>query len=203
MNSTSPIRGRPRKVEDEVVFLALTQLIEQHGLAGVTLQRVARVAGCSQQMLSHRFPSGGLLSAYALWMSNVMREQMDAIVAAESSPVAAIAQILRMTIATSPPGRIGINASWLQVMLDLRRDQEVAAEMALLTQDSEDLVTGLVERAQRTGELTDAVPAREITETILALVTGAVAKFILNPAEPLIPRIERFSERALAFYRPD
>ena len=68
--------GRPRSFSDEDAFQATTDLMIEHGAAGITLADLARILGCTAPALNVRFGSrSGLLRAYYTWATQLDRQR--------------------------------------------------------------------------------------------------------------------------------
>jgi AcrR family transcriptional regulator len=193
-------RGRPPSFETEDAFRVASGILLSQGIGKLTLLEVARRLGTSHQALGQRFSSrDGFLNAYADWLRGIILDDIRAIIASTSSPLAAAREIAILPINPRVIGDEGPPRQAVASLLGIELQREPIIHARNLVPDVElaSIFTQLVERAQAAGELAPADPG-EVFEAVFTAVTGAAILWTFQPLEDLVEKMIRCRERALA-----
>ncbi|CAN5711710.1 hypothetical protein BH09CHL1_BH09CHL1_32380 [soil metagenome] len=201
-NSAPRKRGRPRAFEDDEVFRIISDLLLNGTLSDVTLERVAKLAGATNQAISQRFSSkSGMLVSYLTWIGDIARADVAAICASADSPLQRFRSV--MTLPINP--RVLANPSpnpaenWMPILLELDRDPELARINDEGRKQFIGVVLGLIEEAQAAGELRAADP-RRILELVWAVLVGAITLAEWDDREDSLTKARRLMDSVLEVF---
>ena len=138
MTSEPSGRGRPRDESiDERVFDAVEKILREDGLNGLSMERVAKVAGIGKQTLYRRYPTRLPLLVDFMRQVSEQRAPAEPVV---GQPRPSIRQVLTVAygFASSPTGRAVMRALMAEATNDetaraLVHEQFVARRRQLLT----------------------------------------------------------------------
>lgn len=200
---SSGMRGRRRTFEDDQAFRVITRLLLDSGMHAVTLPAIAGRLGVTHQSVGRRFLSKQrLLERYSEWIYEIFIEEWRAIAARHASPLATLKDMLVMPMAPRAiDGEQGRDASWLLLMLELRRDREVGPGMAQRMAGTRQMVVDLVRAAQERRELVAADPER-IANALFVAVTGAAALWTIDQSRGFDEAVAEQRDLALAPFVP-
>ncbi|MGH2549402.1 MAG: TetR/AcrR family transcriptional regulator, partial [Thermomicrobiales bacterium] len=171
-------------------------------LPDVTLERVAKLAGATNQAISQRFSSkSGMLVSYLNWIGDIARADVATICASADSPLRRFRSV--MTLPINP--RVLANPSpnpadnWMPILLELDRDPELAKINDLGREQFVGVVLGLIEEAQAAGELRAAEPAR-ILELVWAVLLGSITLAEWDDSEDSLTKARRLMDGVLELF---
>jgi AcrR family transcriptional regulator len=167
--------GRPRAFASESMFHATTHILVTQGYSALTLEAVARQAGCSAAAVSKRFGSKkGMLSSYLLWTQEQVRARFAQARANYASPLDAL--IARYSLPFDErPEEFGAMPGWLEMSEDEDFTELASQTKKLwLTEVEQSLAD-----ASAIGELVDC----NIQDAAWIVVTSLVGVTIMWDAE--------------------
>jgi AcrR family transcriptional regulator len=194
--------GRPRVVEDDVVFRAMTDAIVRVGLSRLSVNELAVDLGITPAALRQRFGSKAeLIHAFHHWSTEQMRSVLDEAERAGGSPLETLEIVVRTSAPMiDSPERL-MNA--LSMLTDPAADETSRGQIADRLAISAERLSRLIRRAVAAGELegadAEAVAARLQEAHIGACVVWALQH---EAADSLAERMRSVTDAALAPYRP-
>jgi AcrR family transcriptional regulator len=192
--------GRPRSFTDEAVFMALTEVAQENGFAGLTLAAIAKKVGCTGQALNARFDSRvGLLADYVDWSSARDIERFRAVRSRKFSPL----DTLRARFTLPLEGREEElsdgteNLRILSLILESQQYPEFARRIQKRIDAFEHEMTLLIREANEAGEL--RVPDPEgLSHLIMVATTGASTLWPASGEGSVLDEVTRVIELLLA-----
>jgi AcrR family transcriptional regulator len=192
-------RGRPRSFEDEQIFRIISELLVHGRLSDVTLDRVAKLAGTSNQAVSQRFASkAGLLDAYVTWLHAIVRDDIGEILNAAISPLQKFRRLMVLPInpRVLPNPSASPLESWIPLLMELNRDPALARLNAERRRWFNSIGLQLIEEAQQRGELRPVEPER-VLELVWSVLMGAAILWEQHAPEDIITKMVRCMDGVL------
>ena len=190
--------GRPRRVEDDTLFVAMIDVLLRVGWPRVTLALIAREVGVTPAALRQRF--GGkheLLVAFYAWGTELVRANMAAAEDQQTPPLAALRAIVRVAVEpfSTPAQMVNAMSAFTEVATepDLR---ELAAERISLTLNK---LESLLRRAILCGDLAN-VDAAQLARQLHACLIGACLAWSLSGQGALYEQVQAMVDQVLAPY---
>lgn len=183
------------------VLAAVWRVIERDGIEGTTVRKIAREAGYSAGILVHYFEDKDDILTSALRLSHERTRERWAEKLNGKAGVEALRELLLDNLPLDEERN-------LETRLEISywaRALSSADVMAVKQRESAELrsrLHGLAQEAQRRGEITDTVPADEVTRRLVALIDGVSLHAILHPAIFTVEAQRQAVERELEFLRP-
>ena len=178
--------GRPRVFANEDLFQAATRALMQNGYSRLTLEQVAREAGCTSPALVRRFGSKrGLIQAYLEWTIPLIQERFRATRLHRASPLEALRA--RYLLPQDRPEEFGLFTRWTEAL----SDPELAPAVWRIRQIWEGEAAFSLAQARDAGELVQC-DVEELARTLVAALAGAA---VLSS-----PEHERIDERIAAIF---
>lgn len=192
--------GRPRAASDRAIFDAISEVITESGLTGLTLASVARRVGVSAPALTQRFGTKRrMLLAYADASSRAAADLFDD-ARAGSSPLAALHTALS-AFAGPTTTRSGMANNLAFLQLDLT-DPEFAQRASRQSAEVRHQILGLVEAAVQHGELTPVVDTGVLADLVYTTYNGALITWAIDGTGPLEDWLRHRLDATLAPHRP-
>lgn len=189
--------GRPRAFENERIFQATARALFRNSYSGLTLDAVAREAGCSAPALSRRFGSKkALLKAYMEWTYKNMRERFVAVHTARDQPLAALRERIGLPIEDRLE-EFGAFTGWYEMSQDPELKEPVNAVKRLWEHE---MSTALTE-ARQAGELAECDP-QAVGRIIAAALAGITFLWTSDDVMPLPERLVETFDEIISRYRP-
>lgn len=189
--------GRPRRVEDDAVFVAMIDVLLRVGWPRVTLALIAREVGVTPAALRQRF--GGkheLLVAFYAWGTELVRANLAAADGPEP-PLAALRAMVRAAVEpfSTPAQMVNAMSAFTEVATepDLR---ELAAERVTLTLNK---LESVLRRAIACGELASA-DAAQLAQQLHACMIGECLAWSLSGQGSLYEQVQAMVDQVLAPY---
>jgi AcrR family transcriptional regulator len=176
--------GRPRSFSDEQAFLATTQLLIEHGAAGITLADLARSLGCTAPALNVRFGSrSGLLRAYYAWATRLDRERFTKAREKHSSPLKALRNRLLQPMNDEIEKVIEApsQAKLLAIFAEAQRDPEFAGLVAGRNAEFEQEIAASLAAAADANELKQ-VDTKRLAHLLHSAIIGASYLWSVQPS---------------------
>lgn len=203
MATTSKSRARRRfAFSDEQVFQAITRLLVEGGIAGVSLPTIARCIGFTHQALTYRFTSrAGLMEAYAAWLWGFSHRNQESIREAAPSPLAALRSLYLLPLDSRLTGieAEGSPAAFVFILLECNRDPVLQATLTGYLAEVEERLAGIISEAQERGDLRREEPAL-IADALLCAVTGAAVYSAGAPVDEAWVRMSQAYDVAIHPY---
>lgn len=190
---TTPARGRPRDPAlDTAILAAALDLFKEHGIAGTSIEQVAKRAGVGKPTVYRRWTSKEQLIADAIetfvaggvnWPS---REEIDAV-----GPQELIRRNIDAAARTSADPRF-------RALVAQIYGSAVSHPLLMKTywehyiQPRRDLAIAMLQRAQTEG----SVPPDADLDVLVDMVAGAVTYRVLQPNPPTVRQMRRYLESA-------
>lgn len=174
---------------------AVTALVAEEGLAGVSVRKVAARAGVSVGMVQHHHPTKqAMLTAASEAVSRSFAARVERAVAglpAREALRELCRQLLPLDAARAAEGRV-----WLAFVAAAAVDGELAARHTRGWREVEDLLTDLVARCRHGGEAGEA--DRGAAAGLLATLDGLAVGGVVEPGRLPPARLETLLDAALA-----
>lgn len=184
--------GRPRTVTDDAIYAAAVGVLADHGLAGLTLGRVAERLGVTAAAVRQRFGTkDGLLAEVARRRTSGVGECFA--VAARSQPTslqALEAALLSRVEGLDEPRRL---ANSISTYVDSATDPSLQAHFRDELGGMEDGVLELLHRAHGDAEI-DRLPTPALASTVFAAFEGVVTLWAIAPRGFLRDRVHEVLE---------
>jgi AcrR family transcriptional regulator len=195
-------RGRPRAFEDDQVFRIISGLLLEGGLSDVTLERVAKLAGATNQAISQRFSSkAGMLVSYLTWIGDIARADVAEICASADSPLQRFRSVMTLPInprvLTNPSPNPADN--WMPILLELDRDPDLARINVEGREQFIGVVLQLLREAQDAGELRAGDPSK-ILELVWAVLVGSITLAEWDDGEDSLTKARRLMDSVLELF---
>jgi TetR/AcrR family transcriptional regulator, transcriptional repressor of bet genes len=167
---------------------AVTQVLLEDGFEGVSVRRVASLAGVSIGAVQHHFPTkDAMLNAAMDRASRQFQERLEAKLPSDPTAEQALRAVVKELLA-SDPDRHSDTVIWTQRLARAMVDQEMAARHAGEWQQVEDLISRLLgaSRPQRSEAW-----ARDGAAHLLAVLDGLAVSQVAEPQRMPAERAER------------
>ncbi|WP_227999708.1 TetR/AcrR family transcriptional regulator [Nocardia australiensis] len=192
--------GRPRRVEDDVVFAAMATVLMRVGLARLNVNLVAEEVGVTPAALRQRFGSKReLLAAFHAWGTRQIREISAGQPAPDGSALDALREMIRESVAfVTTPAQI---ANSMSVFTEVGEDPDLRRVLDERFTLAIDRSTALLDHALYHGEIEGAdaaVLARQLHYCLL----GASVAWSVSGRRPIGDELVDAADQLLAPYRP-
>lgn len=195
--------GRPRRFDDEAVFLATARAVRSHGYARLTVEAVAGELGYTGPALMGRFGSkSGLLRAYLLWANEASLRRFRRAREENPSPLEALRARFRIPteerLDEVSDSLTYINlvvfhvAAWADPQL---RDMEEERRKLF-----ESEIASLLDVAQQTGEIAGC-DVHRLGKTLLAALTGTALQWASDQDRVIQDRLVEVIDELVEPYR--
>ena len=193
--------GRPRRVSDQSIFKAVTEVVTEAGPSGLTLSAVADKVGLSAPALTQRFGSKRkLLVAYAAASAVGVDDLFEQ--ARKTSPDALSAVRKAFVAFTVPVATRSALANHLALLhLDLT-DPELGAHAATQSRLLRRRVADLLQEAEESGCLA-GVDAVTLADTIYTTYNGALVTWAIDGRGSLARWVSERLDKVLAPHLAD
>lgn len=196
--------GRPRVVQDDEVFQAMTNMVIRVGLPRLSVNELAVDLGISPAALRQRFGSKAeLIRAFHSWGTEQMRVILEAAEQTGDTPLEALNAVVRASVPSmDSPARV-INA--LSMLTDPAADDSARTQIADRLRIAVEYTARLIGRAVAAGELDHPDPAGLATRLQETLI-GACVVWALqqDPSDgSLAERILAATDAVLAPFRSE
>lgn len=192
--------GRPRSFTDEAVFLALTEVVQENGFAGLTLAAIAKKVGCTGQALNARFDSRiGLLVDYVDWASARDIERFRAVRSKKLSPLETLRARFKLQLEGSDEELSDgtENLRILSLILESQQYPEFAQRIQKRIDAFEHEMTLLIREANEAGELRVANP-EALSHLIMVATSGASTLWPASGEGTVLDEVTRVIDLLLA-----
>jgi AcrR family transcriptional regulator len=194
--------GRPRTVSDEDIYRAAIAVVADHGVAGLTLARVAELLHVTPAAVRQRFGSKkGLLTEIARRRTSGVEAGFALARAAEPTALQALEAALMARIeGLAEPRRL---ANAIATYVDSGGDPDLRAYFESELTEMERGVGRLLEEARAAGEVdVEVTPA--LASAVFAAFEGVVTLWAIAPRGRVEDRVHETLEIVLgrAFARP-
>lgn len=175
--TTKPIEGE----KAQRIVEAMRASVALRGVAGSTFDHVAREAGVSRGLLHYYFGTKERL------LVEVARRDCDLRMAlleeqlAGAATVDDVLALLRVTLEGLVRDEPDIMVLLFELFTLSRRNEDVAAAFAELTERTRDHVAAIIEAKAAEGVLTLAAPAHAIADLVFAIADGLTLRMIAEP----------------------
>lgn len=194
--------GRPRSFSDEEAFLATTQLLIEHGAAGITLADLARALNCTAPALNVRFGSrSGLLRSYYKWATRLDHERFARAREKHASPLKALRNRLLQPANDELEKALDASAQakLLSIFAEAQRDPDFADLAAKHNAAFEAEIATSLSAAVDAGELKSADP-KQLARLMFAGIVGAGYLWSIQRSGAVIDDIGAIYEAVIAPY---
>jgi AcrR family transcriptional regulator len=192
--------GRPRQVEDDVVFRALLRTLARLGFSHLSFAAVAAEVGVSASALHQRFGSkDGLLRAFLDWQNARAQKAVLARSHSGRPPLEALSGVLGDWLSAFGPVQGGrVVSLWSEVAAYPALQEPIGARIGLLLHEVESLLAAAVQA----GDLTTC-DTPHLAHVLLAAVAGTCMLYWLTQSGgSLKEQVSVCVETVLAPYRP-
>jgi AcrR family transcriptional regulator len=174
---------------------AVTQVLLEDGFEGVSVRRVASLAGVSIGAVQYHFPTkDAMLNAAMDRASRQFQERLEANLPSDPTAEQGLRAVVKELLA-SDPARHTDTVIWTQRLARAMVDQDMAARHAGEWLQVEDLISGLLRAI--CPHCSEAW-ARDEAAHLLALVDGLAVSQVAEPHRMPAERAERIVAAALA-----
>lgn len=198
-SKTTAKLGRPRQVEDDVVFMAMTTVLLRTGWSRMTVHQIAAELGVTPAALRQRFGAKrDLFLAFYRWATERLKAGVHQLPEGDGPPLDVIATMARLSVAPiETPEQMRNAMSPLTEIGESPEMRRIAAERfaAALTQTTE-----LLERALARGDIVGADPPRLAVQLQNCLI-GTSLVWSVTGAGTITDAVTEAVERTLAPYR--
>jgi len=176
LSSPKGKQGRPHNrdgaITRQLVIDAARSCFAQHGYEKATNKLIAQTAGLTASALYNYYPSKRDIYLAVLDDAQaLLLERYQAAISGVDSPLECLCRIID-TNGQIHKQRPDLPAFLALVRFEAIRNPELQASLADHVGTIEPIVTQLVKSAQKRGELSKSVPARNIEEMLLSASTG-------------------------------
>jgi AcrR family transcriptional regulator len=198
----APKLGRPRQVEDDAVFAAMTEVLLHVGWSRLSLNLVASEVGVTPAALRQRFGSKrDLLVAFHAWATRVVRDAEPADPGPDESPLDTLRAMIRDSVASTRTPERMLNA--MSVFTLVGTDPELRRLTRQRFDAAVDRTVSLLDEAIRRGEITDVDTdslARQLQNCLLgAALTWSVSGRVKG-RRPVADELVAAADQVLAPY---
>jgi AcrR family transcriptional regulator len=193
-------RGRPRIVQDEDVFEAMTRVVLRVGLPHLSINEVAADIGVTPAALRQRFGSKAeLLHAFHAWSTERVRHMMDSAEHADRTPLDALKTVVQWSVPTIESPAQLLNA--VSMLTDSAADDEARRQIGDRLGLAAERTTELVRRAIAARQI-DYPDAAELSARMQEALIGACIMWALRHevGESLADRLSTATDHVLTPY---
>ncbi|MDQ8044289.1 MAG: TetR family transcriptional regulator C-terminal domain-containing protein [Solirubrobacteraceae bacterium] len=179
-------RGRPSTLDRESTLGAAWRVIAARGLDRARYTDIARESGTPVSTLQNAF---GTLDALLNQAVDYASARDDAILTDvpgpdDATPVERLEALVDGGMGTGTREDMDAWLVWLELWRAAARDTTLASHTARAYTRWWDTAESIVEHGQRTGEFTDAFPARDLAVGVVALLDGSAVAMVLRATDP-------------------
>jgi AcrR family transcriptional regulator len=179
---------------------AVTRVVDEHGIDGVTMRRVAEAAGVSIGMVTYYFASKRELILGALTAANDVRQRQRRALGGETSSPRRMAAYFEVAFSENP-----LLQDWPFTLLtwaQATRDPELRRYLVDHFIDGRESMAGHIRAGMLTGEVRTDIDPYALSELFIAVRDGLGVEVALGADDVTLSRARELAEIFLKLLKP-